>query len=88
MREQIRFLDVEGWRRHHALTGESLHVHVNGVDVTKDCFRAIMHVDHIHGDVWRFKRDAAGRHYLDGTGRVAHEVLTGILVIEPGGPIR
>jgi hypothetical protein len=84
----ITFLDVDGWNKHHADTGESLHVYVDGVDVTKHCYRAIMHADHIHGDAWVFKVNEQGRHYFDREANdVARELLTGFMRIEAGAPL-
>jgi len=33
-------LTMDGWLRHKGLTGEVLHVYLDGVDVTKRCFEA------------------------------------------------
>jgi hypothetical protein len=81
-------LDVEGWRAHLARTGETLHVYLDGVDVTRGAYRAAYFEDGIHGEVNRYTRNADGQYYRDpATGTVASETLTGVLVILPGEEI-
>jgi hypothetical protein len=85
----ITWLDVYCWRAHLALTGETLHVYLDGVDVTQNSFRAVFHEDGRHGNVWRYKRNADGQVYCaPGTLCPAVEVLTGLLALVPGEPFR
>jgi hypothetical protein len=83
---RVTSVDVYGWHRHKARTGEELHVMVDGVDVTLRCFRAIMHADGIHGDAFLFKLNEAGKKYIE-NGQVAKEIRTGAMIIEPGSPL-
>lgn len=81
------FLDVQGHRAHQQLTGEDLHVWVDGVDVSADCFEA----DDLHGYVGLFCRDqqahadwtAKGAKHLRGNG-VCRLRVEGRVVIAPG----
>jgi len=74
-------LDVDGHRRHLELHGETLHVLVNGVDVTRTAFWASVPT----GEVFVFKRDVDGRHFIDPyTGTAAKELLRGVVSIVPG----
>jgi hypothetical protein len=90
MRESRTFLDVDDWRAHLARAGEHLHVYLDGVDVTRGAFQADFFEDGVHGQVWRYKRNAQGHHYLDPERprEAAYEVLFGVLVIAPGDPWR
>jgi hypothetical protein len=85
------FLDVEGHLAHKRLTGEDLHVWVDGVDVTSDCFEA----DDQEGFVHLFCRDgeghaqwtAKGALHLRGGG-VCRLRITGEVVIAPEGGVK
>lgn len=79
---------VESHRGHKKLTGENLHVYVNGVDVSKSCVEA----DDINGYAEVFCRDQ--EHHRDLTqkgavhvgrhGGVCRMRLTGDIRIAPG----
>ena len=85
----LTILDVPEWRRHFSRTGESLRVYLDGVDVSRGSYRAAFYEDGIHGEVWRYRVNADGRHYYDPAIRgCAREVLVGRLVIAPGEPYR
>lgn len=82
---------VDSHRAHLQVTGESLHVWVDGIDVTPHCFEA----DDVEGFAHVWCRDAAqhadytakGHLHLDGHGQHACRIrLTGQVVIAPGAP--
>lgn len=85
-------IDIERHRAHRAETGETLHVYLDGVDVTRDCYLA----DDTRGTVHLICRDEA-RHQLHGTGRAhldpknLHDACRlhrrGRVVIAPGDPL-
>jgi hypothetical protein len=77
---------------HREVTGEYLHVWVNGEDVTDGCYEA----DDVEGYALvycRGGRDHAdhvprGARHIDGDGRACRMRLTGAVVIAPGAPLR
>jgi hypothetical protein len=84
---RVSCLDVDTHRAHLTRTGETLHVYLNGEDVTRYAFRAVFHNDGINGTVWSYRRDERGSHFLDPeTGKVATEMRSGRLLITPGEP--
>ena len=90
----VGLLTVEMERAHRLMTGEQLHVTVNGLDVTRRCFCA----DSRAGFVFVFCRDEAdhdprvstGGCHLNPNARPGHLVCTHRLVgkveIAPGEP--
>lgn len=86
-------LTANGHRAHKAMTGETLHVYVDGVDVTSSCFE----VDDVEGYALIFCRDeqehrrwdAKGAKHIDKGhgGRACQMRLTGNVVVAPGADL-
>ncbi len=68
---------VDGWIAHKKRTGKELHVLVDGVDVTADCFRA----NDRKGYAFVHLRNANGRFYIGPDGRAAKRILRGTVRI-------
>jgi hypothetical protein len=85
-------LTVQGHMAHKRATGEDLHVFVDGVDVTENCFEA----DDTDGYVKVFCRDrdhhraldAKGARHVDArVGGACQMVVRGAVVIAPGAKL-
>ena len=63
-RKRYGLLTVDGHRAHAAATGEHLHVYLDGVDVTRNCYEA----DDVAGYVLVYCRDEREHKRLDATG--------------------
>jgi hypothetical protein len=81
-------LTVEGHIGHKQATGETLHVYLDGVDITGSSYWA----DDVSGEVRLYCRDAEhhrqldakGALHMDGGGGVCRMLLKGHVVIAPG----
>lgn len=79
---KIGFLDVDGHRAHKNTTGEDLHVFLDGVDVTSNCYEAsdvdgfvrVFCSDPVHHKDWTAK---GARHVDKGTGGACRLELHG-----------